>query len=692
MLEEQLRAEFAARLCAEVEEKMGELDPEMQMARDTALAEVMLGYIEESGDVTEHELCPHMDHIGRRRCRITAFALPDDSTRLELFIAHYIAPDQPLLIPRSDLEKLTGWAARFFAYAAQGEVDRFRNNGPAAAAAKLIAKELGRIETVRIHALTNGLVKDRVVDASLDIKGRHVEFSVWDLERLMRATSEAVTRDCIEIDFASHHGGPLSCLELKPPARDYQTFLLILPGKLLCDLYEKFGARLFEFNVRSFLQARGNVNKGIRDTIRHQPDRFLAYNNGLTATADEIEVGSLHGETVIWKLKGLQIVNGAQTTASVHWAHKIDKLDVSRVAIAMKLTRVAPAKLTEFVPSIARYANTQNPVQIADLSANSTVHIKLEHLSEQFWCPREESRWFYERARGAYQVARARHGTTLAKRRDFDRKCPKSQHFGKTDLAKYWMSWWQRPHIVSKGAQKNFGAFMSELRDKHGPDWLPDMVFYHRTIALALLFKAAQARVRRAKLQSYGANVVTYTIAKLAADHGRTTDLETIWNNQAISPELIAMFDDWIPQLHKTITNTAGSRNVTEWCKKDACWDLLKATKFDRPERLPPEIGPATPVMEDQHAAENDPIGICCKLDKAQWSQIMGWAAKCSDVDPFDLQVTSTIFSYAVGGWKNRPSEKQARRGVRVIESALRAGVLERLGSAHLASGEPMAE
>jgi hypothetical protein len=184
---------------------------------------------------------------------------------------------------------------------------------------------------------------------------------------------------------------------MKPRPDEYETYLVILPGELIYQLYEEFGARLFEFNVRSFLQAKGKVNKGLRDTLKNEPERFLAYNNGITATADEIEAGLFMGETSISRLRGLQIVNGAQTTASIHRAKKVDRIDISKVALSMKLTLVEPAKLTEFVPLIARYSNTQNVIQVSDLSANNEFHIRIEQLSEQIWAPGEEERWFYER-------------------------------------------------------------------------------------------------------------------------------------------------------------------------------------------------------------------------------------------------------------------------------------------------------
>jgi len=169
-------------------------------------------------------------------------------------------------------------------------------------------------------------VRDREIE-DLEVAGLPIHFEVIDAERLFRISNSATSRQDIEIDFVAMCGRPLACLEMSPRAPDYDTYLAIFPGKLLFDLYERYGQRLFEFNVRSFLQAKGKVNKGIRDTLRDNPDRFMAYNNGIVATADHMEVSLFHGETVISKMTGLQIVNGAQTTASLYRAKRVDKLD-----------------------------------------------------------------------------------------------------------------------------------------------------------------------------------------------------------------------------------------------------------------------------------------------------------------------------------------------------------------------------
>lgn len=683
MLEERLLDQFAEGLRAQVMERLPDLDAGTPLPEHAALAEVLIGYLGDAGVSAEYELCPHEDSgPGSKPCRILAYALPEDSSRLELFTGMYVSEDGPQVLPKGELGKLAGWAIRFCNYAVDGNHKRFAGNEAAASAARVIQERQGRIQDVRVHILTNARVRDREVDA-ITAKGRTFHTTVWDLERVQRVAGESGgTRAHIDVDFAKLMGRPISCLEMKPPAKEYQTFLVVVPGDVVFRLYEDYGATLFEFNVRSFLQARGQVNKGLRDTIRDQPERFLAYNNGLTATADEIEVGQWGGETVIHRLRGLQIVNGAQTTASIHRAVKEDRLPVDRLAVSMKLTRVEPSKLDEFVPLIARYANTQNPVQLADLSATGPFQIGMEQLSNETWCPGEESRWFYERARGAYHVARARH----PKKRVFDAEQPKEQAFGKTDLAKFLMSWWQLPHVVSRGSQKNFGMFMAELQNRYGSGWSPNAAFFRDAVAAAIIFNAAKRAVRRQKLPSYGANVVTYMVAKLAADHGEL-DLSAVWDAQELSLELVMVLEAWVAAIHSIIVTGAGVRNVTEWCKKEGCWEQVQATTLPFPVPPPPEFRDPDKVLESD-VGGRDPAGrsgddgvtdemqACRALDGPAWAAVMQWASVPGRVAAFDVRVSHTLMGMALGGWPKLPTAKQAKFGARVIAAARHAGAL----------------
>ncbi|HWW05884.1 AIPR family protein [Collimonas sp.] len=679
MIEEQLQEQFARRIHAETQEKLAEMDS-IPLAAEVALLEVMLGYLEEAGTFAEHEICPYEDLTGRNRCRVIAYALPEDARRLELFTSLYVPEHMSQALPTEEIERLTGRAAKFFEYASKGVYERFAGNEAAAAAARHINEEFEQIEEVRIHVLTNGMVKGRIVDP-IEIAGRQIDFSVFDLERLFRSSQEDVSRDRIEIDCTKLLGRPLACLEMRPRPTEYETYLLMVPGNLIADLYDEYGARLFEFNVRSFLQAKGNVNKGLRETLRISPERFLAYNNGITATADEIEVATLAGETVIKRIKGLQIVNGAQTTASIHRARKIDRIAVDQVAVCMKLTLVQPEKLGEFVPLIARYANTQNVVQISDLSANNPFHIAMERLSGKVWCPGEESRWFYERTRGAYQVACLRYGSTPAKRREFEQECPKQHNFSKTDLARCLMAWWQFPQTVCKGMQKNFAIFMTDLSERF-PSGEPGEAFYREAVSLIILFKRTQSIVRKLKLPSYGTQVAAYVVSKLSVHCNNKINLGTIWESQEISEELEAIIVEWAPRIHEAIIAGAGRSNVGEWCKKNDCWTRIKDLVLTIPSELPEfddqiDADEAPNVVGVNSGIEpTDAVDICCKLNGVEWTKVMAWAAGSGKVLEFDLRVANTIAGYAMTGWRSRPTVKQAKRGVRVLQAAVGDGII----------------
>jgi hypothetical protein len=318
---------------------------------------------------------------------------------------------------------------------------------------------------------------------------------------------------------------------------------------------------------------------------------------------------------------------------------------------------------------------------VSDLSANNEFHIRIEQLSEQIWCPGEEERWFYERARGAYQVAEARLGSTPAKRREFEREHPKANRFSKTDLAKFLVSWWQRPQTVSRGAQKNFSIFMAELPERFAADWQPDELFYKEVVALAILFRGAQSAIRRAKLQSYGANVLTFMIAKLSADFGATFDLLGVWDSQQISPELVQIFETWAPRIHAAIITGASRTNVTEWCKKQESWEYIKVLALPVPDLALPEIVTEPAEAEESAPApangeEGDLVSLCCGLDGLGWTKVVAWGAESGRVTNFDQRVALTIAGYALQGWSKRPSIKQARIGARVLKAAIGAGVI----------------
>jgi hypothetical protein len=409
--------------------------------------------------------------------------------------------------------------------------------------------------------------------------GVNYSFNIWDLRRTYRCVTSGQKREAIEINFQSQYDSVISCLAMPESQADYRAYVAIIPGEILCKIYAEYGSRLLERNVRSFLQAKGNVNKGIRQTILKEPHRFLAYNNGISATAETVKLVDLpNGGQGIAEIRDLQIVNGGQTTASLYQAVRKDKADISGIYVQTKLTVVDRDRMDEIVPLISRYANNQNKVNEADFSANDPFHIRIEELSRTIWAPavegtQRQTRWFYERARGQYADAKNRESTP-AKQKAFTLTHPNAQKFTKTDFAKFEHTWDQLPHIVSLGAQKNFAKFTIGLTQKSRPE--PDETYFTHLIAKAILFKSAEKIVQSEKFGGYRANIVTYTLAYLSYKAQQDIDLDKIWKQQSLTPSLQQAIQMISIEVHQVITNPPDGRNVTEWCKKESCWKAIQ--------------------------------------------------------------------------------------------------------------------
>lgn len=97
---------------------------------------------------------------------------------------------------------------------------------------------------------------------------------------MARAFAHGQPREEIDIDIVALHGGPLACVTASGASAEYEAYLTIIPGSLLQRIYDVYGARLLERNVRSFLQAKGKVNAGIAK-------RFVKLPGGSSPTTTE---------------------------------------------------------------------------------------------------------------------------------------------------------------------------------------------------------------------------------------------------------------------------------------------------------------------------------------------------------------------------------------------------------------------
>jgi AIPR protein len=502
------------------------------------------------------------------------------------------------------------------------------------------------------------LISNRILSARVDgrpegvFDGVPVTYSVWDIGRLYRFVTSTQGRESIEIDLENDFGGCVQALSAHIPNAGYQAYLLVIPGSQLAAIYDRYAARLLEQNVRVFLQARGGVNKGIRNTLDNDPDMFFAYNNGLSATADGVSTMIVGGATFIKSLSNLQIVNGGQTTASIFEASR-RKVDLSGVFVQVKLSIIDPSRTLEVVPKISEYANSQNRVNAADFFANHPFHIRLEEFSRRILAPSpdgsfRQSKWFYERARGQYQDARNR--LTVAQR-------------------KYLMLWTGRPDIVSKGAQKNFAEFAKQT----GIDWSKNEtsfneLYYHHAVAKAIIFQRTEKLVTGQDWfeGGYRANIVAYAISKLSHDVDEfrmSVDFESIWKNQAVSRD-----------------TPPGVSNVTEWAKTQACWSRVKALQILWPKRWLAELKSRTEANEAlQDAVKDHKVLSGIEAQTAVisaggqfWSDLHSWGESRKLLTPKELGILAVAASQP-----NRlPSEKQCIAAIHALRKLRAEGCI----------------
>ena len=427
------------------------------------------------------------------------------------------------------------------------------------------------------------------------------------------------------------------------------------------------------------------MNKGIRETIRTEPTRFMAYNNGISATAEYIELSALQGGGMaIQKIVGLQIVNGGQTVASIHRAAFHDRMDISQICVQAKLTIIKPEHVETLVPLVSKYANVQNRVNEADLSANHAFHVELQKLADTIWCPGEQTRWFYERARGQYEVAKAREATTPVRKRRFEAATPIKQRFDKTDLAKFLNAWDQLPHIVGRGSQKNFTTFMDRLAVRYGPGWLPDAEFFKDAVSKALIYKAADSVARRHAFSSYRANAIAYTVALLSYRTAGRVDLRETWDAQEVPLSVIDTLYQWMPRVHEAIVDSASGRNVTEWCKKEDCWRHVQTIDVAVSSALEQVLasGQALPTVGDESgrdgsgltATDRDNIAHVLQVSAEDWLGVVSWGASTGELQEWQMGIASTLAGYAAAGWNKVPSKKQASHGLAIVSHAREHG------------------
>lgn len=319
-----------------------------------------------------------------------------------------------------------------------------------------------------------------------------VELDIVDIVKIFNAQLATSEKEDIIIDVTDFNISGIQCIRADINSQNYEAYLAVVPGSFLSDIYKKYGPRLLEGNVRSFLQLRGGVNKGIRGTILNEREKFFTYNNGISTTAKSIELKEIQGKGLcITSFTDFQIINGGQTTASLASATIKDNALLDGIFVQMKLT-IVKNKDAEFIRNISRYANSQNKVTAADLNSNHPFYNRIEEYSRKIYAPAVNNQtyqtiWFFERSRGQYDQPKMK--MTKSERATYERINPNSQKFDKTDLAKYINSDEMKPYDVAWGKEINATRFQAEMEKQwEKNDSVFNESYYRDLIAKAITF------------------------------------------------------------------------------------------------------------------------------------------------------------------------------------------------------------
>ncbi|RGN38138.1 AIPR family protein [Bacteroides oleiciplenus] len=639
----------------------------------------IIEYIKDTGDVVEPEIC----HFRQKGIKVNAYDYDPESNTLDLFVT-VVKPGNGLQnVSDADITNAYERLGKFYKEAASGKlIEKVDESSESAyELVQIIQDAKDSLEHVRFFVLTNGLASPDIVPENIVENIICFDYYLWDIGRVFQQYSIKAGKQKIEIDFLTDYNHRLKCLRVEDVSEKVDAYLAIIPGEILADIYGKYQQGLLEKNVRTFLQFKAKVNRGIRKSILEEPDMFFAYNNGISTTAESVEIEYEDNTVYITRINNWQIVNGGQTTASLYSTSLDKNTDLSKVFIQMKLSVIRKdVPIDLIVPYISKYANSQTAIKDSDFSSNDPYHVLMETYSRQEWIPsktggKATSKWFYERTRGQYldEQSQKKSATDLKR---FKIEYPKQKKFTKTDLAKYEMSWLQRPYDVSKGAENNYRLFESEL--KKNPVEVTK-TYYQRMIAKTILFKEIDKIVLKKQLGGYKANMVSYLIALLSYKTNKKLDLDYIWENQTLSENLFQIIDTLIPTIWDHINSPLKSgMNIGEWCKKVECWNSL-TDKYFNIERLKEEIkseaDDSSDSVPEYTPAEIKLIEDTSDVSPVTWFSLSKWAKEHSYMSPLERKA-----AYNFGSVVNRNQKltlKQAKLGAKILKQAKELGFKE---------------
>lgn len=677
----------------------------MGMTPDARFIEDRVEALEELGDLED----PNIKYFGQKsrfgKMVIDGYSFNQSERSLVLFQGDYRNTPEKQTITRTDLEDHFKQMKRFLEACLDGLLANYCDDSNEYVK---VADEIRRrfnikhvnneedqsIERVRFIIFTNAGLSTLVRNIEDDeIEGLRIERTIWSLERFFELYNSGLQRETIEIDLRSFGSEGIQCIRADMSGQlDYDAYLAIIPGKLLSDIYYRYGSRLLEGNVRAFLSNRGKINQGIRRTILTEPTKFFTYNNGIACTADKIEIANKEHGLVITKINDLQIINGGQTTASLTSAFLKDKSDLSNIYVPAKITVIHDSSdYDNMVQNISRCANSQNKVTDADFFSNHPFHVAFEALSKRVLAPAakgavSQTYWYYERSRGKYNQEMFK--MKESEKNAFQTKYPKNQIIKKEELGKYYNTIKGKPNWVVRGAAKNMNEFAKTIDDiwSKNKEQVNEAFFKHMVCA-AIMFRETDKLVAHSPWYQTGgfkSQVIPYTISKVLSSlpEGRTIDWDLIWRRQTMYPELVSLIESVAKTTNDFVQDTNGAL-VSEFVKREETWKKYRNLPLDLPDSFLRTLVDINELKDEKRLAakdqkESNDLDVETKiyeLGAPYWRRLLQEGQERGILGPIDIGLLKVICSIDTAR-PQIPSPKQMKAIWRIRQRLGENGVL----------------
>ena len=590
-------------------------DYENPEERSEAYLSQVIKALEDSGQCINYS--PVMlNAVGYRgkKLELAGYCFDEFDKTLNLYICKYSGGELSEVLIKTEIERQFAKLNYFIKSVFDASIFKYiKTDTNEYNVAKFILENRGEIERYVFVLITDDILSERKInDLNLEfIDGKSTQPVIWDIKRFCELSTTDNDIEESEINFEDYGFSGISCIKANEVSdgADYNAYLCVMPAKLLSDIFEVYGGKLLETNVRSFLSAKGKVNRGIKNTIQKEPKRFFAYNNGISTTATDVTVKKFSDGLKITKIKSLQIVNGGQTTVSIYSAeHGKPKFNLDGIYVPMKICVISSENSDEITQRISEYSNSQNKVSKADFFSNDPFQMKIEKISRHLDAPPKpgsiySTKWYYERARGSY--AQEQLGMTAAQLKDYLITNPKNQVLTKTDFARYRNTFDMKPDLVSKGPQMNMGVYAEEIdkiwhsTEEHGVAGSKiNDTYFKDTVAMAIIFNDLDKMIADKKLtpwyiSGFKQNLVIYTISRFMLEihnlgAGYSLDFNRIWKNQTTPECLKSQLHELAKDVHDVLTDPDRPKIlVPEYAKDKRCWDAVRKITVS----ISPDVG-----------------------------------------------------------------------------------------------------